>query len=95
MRLPTRPLRVAIRVYPGAARASVGGRYGQAEPPVLIVRVTARAVDGKANEAVVAELASAFDVPRRSVRIVAGHTSRSKVVEIDGLEPAALTAQLG
>lgn len=76
-------LRVTVRVQPGASRTFVGGRYGDTEPPVLIVRVSERAVDGKANEALMAAVADAFDVPRRAVAIVKGHTSRTKLVEID------------
>jgi uncharacterized protein YggU (UPF0235/DUF167 family) len=37
-------------------------------------------------------LASIFAVPRRSVRILAGETSRSKVVEIDGVTAQAVIA---
>lgn len=39
-------------------------------------------VDGKANEAVIRVLAGHFKVPKSQVRIVAGHTSREKIVEI-------------
>ena len=44
----------------------------------------ARAVDGKATEAALRAVADAFDVKRREVTLVAGATSRDKVVEIDG-----------
>jgi hypothetical protein len=39
------PLRVTVRVQPGASRAKVGGRYGDGEPPVLVVKVAARPVE--------------------------------------------------
>jgi uncharacterized protein YggU (UPF0235/DUF167 family) len=81
-------VRVAIRVKPGSARTSVGGRYGEA----LVVTVTARAVDGKATEAALRAVADAFDVKRRAVTLVTGAASRDKVVDIDG-EPAALSAR--
>lgn len=73
-------MRIAVRVKPGSARTAVGGRYGDA----LVVAVTARAVDGKATEAALRALAEAFDVARREVSLVAGATSRDKVVEIAG-----------
>ena len=38
--------------------------------------------DGRANEAVIELLAEHFDVPKGSLRIVRGHTSRQKVIEI-------------
>ncbi|HLD25462.1 MAG TPA: DUF167 domain-containing protein [Candidatus Andersenbacteria bacterium] len=46
------------------------------------VRVTAKPVGGKANEAVIKLLAEYFDVPPSRVRIVFGKTSREKMVEI-------------
>jgi uncharacterized protein (TIGR00251 family) len=73
-------VRVAIRVKPGSARTAVGGQHGDA----LVVSVTARAVDGKATEAALRAVASAFDVRRRDVSLVTGAASRDKVVEIDG-----------
>lgn len=73
-------MRIAIRVKPGAARTLVGGRHGGA----LVVAVTARAVDGKATEAALRAVAEAFEVKRRDVTLVAGATSRDKVVDIDG-----------
>ena len=71
--------RVAIRVRPGASRTAVGGAYGDR----LVVAVSARAVDGAATEAALAAVAIAFGVRRRSVRLLIGHASRDKVVEID------------
>lgn len=85
-------MRVTVRVYPAAKRSAVGGRYGSSEPPVLIVRVTAPAADGKANEAVLDSMASAFDLPRRQVRLVSGARNRTKIVELDGADPQILTA---
>ena len=73
-------MRLAIRVKPGAARTSVGGRHGDA----LVVAVTARAVDGKATEAALRAVADAFGVRRRQVTLVTGAMSRDKVVDMDG-----------
>ncbi len=85
-------MRVTVRVSPGSRRTEVGGRYGEAEPAVLVVRVSARAVDGKANGAVVAALADAFGVPTRDVRIVTGQRGRTKLLEIEGGDPERLAA---
>jgi hypothetical protein len=74
------PVRVAVRVRPGAARTAVGGRYG--DGGTLVVAVTARAVDGAATEAALRALADALGVRRRAVRLVTGATSRDKVVEV-------------
>jgi uncharacterized protein (TIGR00251 family) len=87
-------VRVTVRAYPSATRTSVGGRYGSSEPPVLIVRVTAPAVDGKANEAVLKAIAAAVGLPRRSVRIVSGTESRTKVIELLDADAQAVAALL-
>jgi uncharacterized protein (TIGR00251 family) len=79
---------MTVRVYPGARRSEVGGRYGTEEPPVLAVRVAAPAVDGRANRALVDVLAAAFEVRRSCVKVVAGASSRTKVVEVVGADPA-------
>jgi uncharacterized protein YggU (UPF0235/DUF167 family) len=81
---------VTIRVRPGAGRVLVGGEHDGA----LVVRVAARAVDGKATEAALAAVATAFGVPARDVALVSGARSRTKVVEVAGAEPAALHALL-
>lgn len=73
-------MRLAIRVKPGSARTSVGGRHGDA----LVVAVTARAMDGKATEAALRAVAGAFAVRRREVTLLSGATSRDKVIDIDG-----------
>ncbi|MCL4421941.1 MAG: DUF167 domain-containing protein, partial [Actinobacteria bacterium] len=70
--------------------AGVGGRYGLGDPPVLIVRVKERAVDGRANKATATALARAFGVSRDRVVMVGGWTGRTKVFEIDGAEAARL-----
>jgi len=52
--------------------------------PVLKVAVNAPPEDGKANAAVIALLAEAFDVAKAAVSVVAGATDRRKLVEIRG-----------
>jgi uncharacterized protein YggU (UPF0235/DUF167 family) len=81
--------RMAIRVRPGAARTRVGGTYGEA----LVVKVAARAVEGRATEAALAAVAAALGIRRRDVRLVSGATSRDKVVEVDG-DVAQLTSRI-
>lgn len=50
---------------------------------VLTVFVRERAVEGAANDGVVAALAAHLGVRKADVRIVAGHTARIKTVEVD------------
>ena len=54
----------------------------------LKVRLSAPPVDSAANDALIVLLAEALGVSRRDVRIVAGNTSRAKVVEVAGVTPA-------
>jgi uncharacterized protein (TIGR00251 family) len=79
---------VGVHVQPRASRDEVVGMHGAA----LKVRLRAPPVDGAANDALVALLAERLGVPRRAVRIVAGGTSRAKMVEIDGTTEAAVRA---
>jgi uncharacterized protein (TIGR00251 family) len=82
-------LKISVRAKPGAKRTVVGGMVGDA----LAVAVSAPAVDGKANEAVVEAIAAAFGVKNREVSVLHGHTGRDKVIEIEG-DKESLTAQL-
>ena len=73
--------RFAVRLAPRASSNRVDGvRDG-----ILIVRVNAAAVEGAANMALVHLLAEELGVAKRAVRIVAGATSRQKLVVVDGI----------
>jgi len=69
-----------LHVQPGAARSEFAGMHGAR----VKIRLAARAVDGKANAALVEFLAAHYGVPKRSVRIASGLKSRDKRVVIDG-----------
>jgi uncharacterized protein len=71
-----------LHVQPGASRSEFAGRHGER----IKVRITARAVHGKANEALIEFLAAHFGVPRRCVTIISGAKSRTKRVAIAGVE---------
>ncbi len=79
------PLALVLRchVQPGAGRAAVAGRRGDA----LHVRVAPPPVDGRANAALLALIASLFDRPRAAVSLVGGERSRLKRVRIEGVAP--------
>lgn len=59
------------------------------------MKVTVPPEGGKANKAVVELLAKVLKVPKRSVNIVRGETSRIKTVRIEGVDVAKLQEQLG
>ncbi|MGH3161049.1 MAG: DUF167 domain-containing protein [Streptosporangiaceae bacterium] len=83
-------MRITVWVRPRSARPGVGGERDGA----LVVRVSARAVDGQATEAALAAVAVAFGLRRRAVTLVAGATSRTKILEVAGADPAALSCLL-
>ena len=60
---------------------------------VLRARVGAPAVEGAANNALIRLLADELGIARRDVRIVAGASSRQKLVMIDDIEGAVVTAR--
>lgn len=74
-------VRFTVHVQPRASRSEVAGVHGDA----LKVRLCAPPVDGAANDALVELLARLLAVGKRAVRIVAGASSRAKLVEVDGI----------
>ena len=79
-----------IRVIPRAPRTRVDGTRGGA----LLIRLAAPPVDGAANDALIAFLATALALPRRNISIGSGEKSRDKRVRIEGLHEAAARARL-
>lgn len=80
----------AVRVVPRAGRTGIAGTRGDA----LLIRLAAAPVDGAANDALVAFLASLFDRPTRDITLVSGHASRDKRVAIGGVAAARIGARL-
>jgi len=83
-------VRFAVHVQPRAKHPGIDGTHGDA----LRVRVQAPPIEGAANEAVVAVIASALGVPARAVRIAAGQSGRQKLVDVDGIDAPAALARL-
>jgi len=78
----TQPLIFNIRVRANASINKVGGTAG--DPPRLVVAVQAPAVDGKANTAILKELAKAFGLRSRDFTILSGEISRDKRIQVTG-----------
>ena len=81
---------VRIRLIPRAGRDEIAGERDGA----VLIRIAAPPVDGKANAALIAFVATTLGMPKSAVRIVRGETSRDKVVAIDGLTANAARAAL-
>ena len=83
--------RIVVRLQARAHRDElVGVRDG-----VLLARVSAPPVDGRANRALCRLIARRAGVPASRVTIVRGERSRDKLVRVDGIDPSALHDALG
>ena len=80
----------AVKVHPRAKKNAITGEIGDA----LKVALTAPPVDGKANEACVDFLAKLLKVPRSSVSIISGHTSRNKMIRVMRLKASEVRERL-
>ncbi len=70
--------KISIRVIPNASKTEVAGKEGA----TWKIRLAAPPVDGKANEALVEFLSDVLDVPKSSIDIIKGQSSKQKIVEI-------------
>jgi uncharacterized protein YggU (UPF0235/DUF167 family) len=78
-------LEITVRVKPGSRKGPLVEETADDPAASVTVFVRERAVDGAANEGLVAALAEHYGVPGRRVRIVRGETSRLKRVRIEGV----------
>jgi uncharacterized protein len=80
-----------VKVHPRAKKNAITGALGDA----LKLALTAPPVDGRANEACIEFFASLLKVPRSSVTIASGETSRRKVIRVAGLSADEVRGRLG
>lgn len=83
--------RIALHVTPKAGRDAVVGWRGSE----LQVHVRAAPESGKASAAACRVIADALGVPPTSVRVLRGHISRHKQVQVDGVDEGAVRAAFG
>ena len=79
---------LAVRVQPRASKDEIAGVMGGA----LKVRLQAPATEDRANEALCEYLAELLKTPKAAVRILSGHHSRSKRVEVRGVTEQQILA---
>lgn len=82
-------MRLTVRVLPRSRKNALAW-----EGDILKVWLTAPPVDGAANEALIALLATRLKLPKRALHIVQGATGRQKVLEIAGLTLADIHQRL-
>ena len=82
-------VRLPIRLTPGAGADRLEGVVDGR----LRARVSARPVDGAANEALLRLVAAELGISRSRVTLRSGAASRTKVVQVEGIEPAAIRSR--
>jgi uncharacterized protein len=79
-----------VKVRPRAKKNAITGEVGDA----MKLALTAPPLEGRANQACIEFLAEVLNVPRSSVTIAAGQSSRNKVIRVRGLSAAQVEARL-
>lgn len=80
-------LLLSVRVTPNARREGIEGLWNDTH---LKIALTAPAVDGKANEALIAFLAPYLQVRKTDITLLSGQTARYKILKITSVHPDAL-----
>jgi uncharacterized protein (TIGR00251 family) len=81
----------AVRVHPRAKKNAITGELGDA----LKLALTSPPVEGRANEACIEFFAKLLKVPRSSVTIASGQSSRKKVIRVAGLSAEEVRKRMG
>lgn len=80
----------AVKVQPRARRNAIVGELGDA----LKIALTAPPVDGRANQACIDYFANLLNLPRSSITIASGQSSRNKVIRVVGISADELKKRL-
>ncbi len=81
---------LSVRAHPGARRNAITGTHADA----LKISLTTPPTDGRANAALIAFLAERLNIPRLSIELLTGHTSRSKTLRLTGITVAEAETRL-
>src|SRR5262249_20059235 len=92
--IPIRPgkegVSFKVKVHPRTKKSAITGEFGD----TLKLALTSPPVDGKANAECIGFFAALFKVPRSSVTIAAGESSRNKVIRVTGVSKDAAERRL-
>ena len=80
----------AVKLHPRAKKNAITGELGDA----LKISLTTPPVEGRANDACIEFFAKLLKVPRSSVTIASGQTSRNKVIRVAGLSAEQVLGRL-
>jgi uncharacterized protein (TIGR00251 family) len=81
----------AVKVHPRAKKNAITGKLGDA----LKLSLTSPPVEGRANEACIEFFAKLLKVPRSSVTIASGQSSRTKVIRVTGISVDEVRRRMG
>lgn len=81
---------LSVRVQPRSSKRGIAGRYGEQ----VKICLKSAPVDNAANKECCELVAKALGLPRSSVSVMNGASSRSKVLRVEGMSPAALREAL-
>jgi uncharacterized protein (TIGR00251 family) len=77
----TRGNRLAVKVTPNAGRNVISGF----KDGVLQIKIAAPPDKGKANKELIDFLSERLGIKKSAITIVKGHTSRNKIIDIEGI----------
>jgi len=81
---------LSVRVLPRSSRDEIVGT----QDGIYKIKLTAPAVEGKANKSLVSFLAKRLGLPKTKIQIISGERSRTKTIRIHGLPPDEVKALL-
>jgi uncharacterized protein (TIGR00251 family) len=82
--------KIAVQIYPAAAKNEITGMQND----VLRIKIAAPPVKGKANKELIDYLSHLLDISKDRLEIVKGHTSKNKLISIDGLSKVTILEKL-
>ena len=91
IRETTQSVTLHIRLQPRASRDEI---VSDPDAEQLKVRITAPPVDSAANKALLKFIAKSLSLPPRTVSLIRGDKSRSKVLLLTGTDAASVLAKL-
>jgi uncharacterized protein (TIGR00251 family) len=91
LREPDNAVTFCVKVHTRARKNGITGEIGH----VLKVSLTAPPVEGRANQACIKLFAKLLKVPRSSVTIASGQSSRNKVIRVAGVTAEQVREGLG
>lgn len=81
---------IRVRTQPASSKDQVVGLHDGA----IKIKITAPAVDGKANQHLIKSLTKKLGVAKQDISITKGQTSRLKTITINGLNEAQIHGAL-